>query len=434
MDAFDPELHLRLLGERMLVGRADLDHWGSPLAMAARALVAAGAMEPAAAEIVLDDYGLATALREGDPERVSMRAHRIAAGPTAAPELQPRRVVACDRAIERDEGTLHVRSVSLDDDSTTLAIAYRTQPAASRRRPSRMSMMMGAGPAAFGPVGRLHQVTLADDRGTTTGCHFSGGGSDQEWRGSLHADRPLAKDTKWIEIDGERIELVDDSPAGSVTIEPLDDQPAALRHLWAILSAPDRFHGPPTDLEPAIEVLVAAGAIDPEDPALDDVRAVASMIDPHQPPPAAGAVRRLPEPWSSLLSRRGRMDGPTGTAPIGLVTPPFDGVVVAAISLESGEEGFDVEVEVAPDYVMRDPFEDAGFGPTLAWWARDDRGNHYMGSLGGWSGGDGRGAGDITFHPALDPAAGRLELMPTAQTSRAVLAFDLPWAAKEPSP
>lgn len=383
-----------------------------------------------AAEAVIDDYAMATALRNGELEHYSMRTHRGAHHATPV-TLEPRRVVPCDRVIDKGGETLHVRSVSLDDDSTTVAITCRMQPARPRRRHGRMAVMMGGGPAFFGPAGQLQQITLADDRGTKVGSHFSGGGSDQEWRGRLHADQPLAKDTAWIELDGERIDLTDTPPAGSVVIESLDDQPPALRHLWGLVAAPDHFHGTPTDLEPAIEALTAAGALDPEDAGLADVRAVASMIDPHQNPPGARRVRRLPEPWRSLLARRGRMAGPTGTASIGLVTPPFDGIVVAAMSLESNEQGFEVEVEVAPDVVMHHPFEDTGVRRTLSWWARDDRGNHYIGSMGGWSGGDGRGWGDIAFNPALDPTAGRLELMPTAETSRAVISFALPWASEE---
>jgi hypothetical protein len=409
----------------VLAGHGHDYAWSSPLSTAARALVAVEAIDPEAVEAVLDDYGSALALRDGEFEHYPMRARRP--GPPAAPaELPPRRVVPCDRAIDKGGETLHVRSVSLDDDSTTLAITYLMKPPPLRRRHGGMAMLVGRGPF-FGPGGPLQQVTVADDRGTKVGTQFSGGGSDWEWRGHLHADAPLAKDTAWIEVDGERIELEDAPPAGEVVIEALEDQPRALRYLWGLVATYDDFHGPPTVLEPAIEALVAAGALDADDSSLRDVRAVASMIDPHRRAPGARRVRRLPEPWRSLLARRGRTDGPSGTAAIGLVTPRFDGIVVAAISLESHGEGFEVEVEVAPDTVMYHGFEEPGLGPTLAWWARDDRGNHYLGTAAGWSGGEGRGRGDISFNPALDPEATRLELMPTAGTSRAVISFPLPW-------
>lgn len=42
-------------------------------------------------------------------------------------------------------------------------------------------MMFGHGPG--GPI----QVQLSDDRGTSVGTGFSGGGSDEEWEGHLTA-------------------------------------------------------------------------------------------------------------------------------------------------------------------------------------------------------------------------------------------------------
>ena len=73
-------------------------------------------------------------------------------------------------------------------------------------------MMQGG--AWYGPTAPLHQITLADDRGTKVATSFSGGGSDEEWRGHLHSHGPLAKDTAWIELDGERIDLEDVPASG----------------------------------------------------------------------------------------------------------------------------------------------------------------------------------------------------------------------------
>ena len=47
--------------------------------------------------------------------------------------------------------------------------------------------------------------------------------------------------------------------------------------------------------------------------------------------------------------------------------------------------------------------------------------------MGGWSGGDGHAQGEINYWPALDPKATRLDLMPTAETSRAVIRVPLSW-------
>ena len=65
-------------------------------------------------------------------------------------------------------------------------------------------MMMARG-TYFGSGGHLQQISLADDRGTVVGAHFSGGGSDEEWRGQLHAASPLATDTAWRATIRERM-------------------------------------------------------------------------------------------------------------------------------------------------------------------------------------------------------------------------------------
>ena len=65
---------------------------------------------------------------------------------------------------------------------------------------------------------------------------------------------------------------------------------------------------------------------------------------------------------------------------------------------------------------------------SLTWWARDDRGNHYLGH---WNGShrhdDAIKTGTLAFAPALDPLATRLDVLPTGLTERAVISFALSW-------
>jgi hypothetical protein len=56
----------------------------------------------------------------------------------------------------------------------------------------------------------------------------------------------------------------------------------------------------------------------------------------------------------------------------------------------------------------------------------DDRGNHYLGQMGNWSGGEDHSSGEIGLWPALHPKARRLEIVPTAEANRAVIGFPLP--------
>jgi len=429
MSGFDAELYLRLAGERSLLGgswrnRGPRD---SPLTEAARALVAIGAIATDGAQSLIDDYELAIALRgEGMRHHLQMRGHRHASSQAAATPLEQRRVVLCDGVIEQPTGTLRVRHASLSASSTRIAVtlhpADRQAGRARRGRGGIMMRMRGGGPGGSGP----RSVKLGDDRGTTVTAPFSGSGSGGEWQGHLTADQPLAEDTRWIEVDGARIELVDAQPHIEVSVQELENDQPALRHLWHCAATPGRFMGAPDMLEPAIDALVAAGALSAEDPALGDVRSVVASLQ-HGNRSMTAATRRLPEPWRSLLSRSGVQAGPAGTILIGAVTPPFDGVSVAVMSLEATEEGFELEVEETPGLGGGMPFDSGLQQRTLAWWAADDRGNHYLGHLGSWSGGDGHAAGTVQFWPVLDPKATRLEVMPSTDRARAVIRVPLAW-------
>ena len=432
MTRFDAELYLRLAGEEMILGvqRRQQRPWDSPLFEPASALVAVGAISAARAHAVIDDYSLAEALRSDQGQHLHQRialarAHRSRRSQSQA--LKPRRVVPCDRTIEDVNGTLHVRHVTLSEDSTSLAITWRPTQSGQARSHRRRSMIM-YGHRSGGPP----NPQLTDDRGTTVGTGFGGGGSDDKWEGHLTADQPLAPDTAWIEIDGERIELTGEAVQCAVAIEPLDGHASPHRYLWRRLAVP-HFHGPP-EIEASIDALIAAGALAPDDPVLDELRAVRAAMPNHpgMHPGASPSARRLPEPWRSLLSRLGRVDGPEGTLVLSAVTPQFDGFSVAVSCVESRPDGFGIEVDVAPGLEGGGPFRGSFESSQLAWWAADDRGNHHLGEMGSWSGGEDYSSGEIGFWPALHPQARRLEIMPTAEANRAVIGFPLPWAGGGP--
>lgn len=280
-----------------------------------------------------------------------------------------------------------------------------------------------------GPGGPL-SAQLTDDRGTTAGTGFSGGGSDEEWEGHLTADQPLAPDTAWIEIDGARIELAGEAPPCEVSIEKLAEEHIAHRYLWRRLAVPNHFDESP-EIEASIDALIAAGALEPDDPVLSELRAVREALPDHPGMHPAGprGVRQLPEPWRSLFSRLGREDGPEGTIALSAVTPEFDGFSVAVSCLESWPDGFAIEVDIAPGLEEGGPFRNSLEATRLAWWAADDRGNHHLGQIGSSSGAEDYSTAEIGFWPALHPKARRLQIMPTAETTRAVISLPLRWAA-----
>ena len=138
-------------------------------------------------------------------------------------------------------------------------------------------------------------------------------------------------------------------------------------------------------------------------------------------------MRGAPEPRQALQRREGRTDSPKGTIFVGAVTPEFDRHFAAAYYLESNPDGFSIEAAVSPPDSEHNPgqidFEDR----ALVWWARDDRGNHYLGHWEDSCADEAVVSGTIAFSPALDPLAERLELLPTGPGARAVISFPLRW-------
>ena len=63
----------------------------------------------------------------------------------------------------------------------------------------------------------------------------------------------------------------------------------------------------------------------------------------------------------------------------------------------------------------------------LTWWARDDHGNAYLGKVEALHGDDARASARVEFRPPLDPRATHVELMPTAETQRAIVRVPLHW-------
>jgi hypothetical protein len=271
---------------------------------------------------------------------------------------------------------------------------------------------------------------IVDDRGTTVASAFGGSGSDTLWEGHLSTQGPLALDTEWIELDGTRVALDGEPWPAEVSIEALPDASPGERYAWNRIAARD--HGRRLEsVDPLLRTLVAAGAIDAADPALESIRAVHAALPRHPHmrfhSPPSHAATNLPHPWRSLLQRGQRQDGPDGLVALGVTTPEFEGFTVVAAALESMAEGFTLDAYIAPG--LGGLSADLGFGsPTLTWWAEDDRGTSYLGASGSWNRGDAFTTAQLSFWPAIDPKASRLRLLPTATATRAVIDFALPWA------
>lgn len=226
----------------------------------------------------MGDYGLALAYRSGESAHFHhARARRAARPATPDPALGPLRAVPCPRLIEQPWGQLFLSYVVLSDEVTVLHVSMRpaSVPSGQRRAGARGWLagharvsgrrLGGAGSRVVG-LGLPRQLTVADDRGTTSTASFSGGGSDDEWRGRFEASPPLAPDTAWVEVLGERVGLPSTPPAGvQVWVEPQEDADPAHRYLWAKLASVAESDSSDA-METSIEALVAAGALEAGDP------------------------------------------------------------------------------------------------------------------------------------------------------------------------
>jgi hypothetical protein len=438
------ELYLRLAGERTLLDRAGADGHAddSPLDAAAHALVAVGAITVGAAQAIVDEYHLALACRRGEHFHHPARARRATpSGGNPSHSLAALRVVPCGRLIEQPWGHLYLRYLVLRSGSISLHVQMRASPVpagpdsqstgpgfASASSVTRISRPgPGRGARASGP-GFPQQLSLTDDRGTTVCAGLSGGGSDSEWDGEFEASPGLAQETAWIEVLGERVELpAAPSSAAAAWIEPLVGQDPALAYLWARVAIMAEFRAPAT-VESSIEALVAVGSLAPGDPAIAQMQAVAAELSRRGGlARQAGRPGPYPEPWQSLLARRGRGRGPVGLVMAGVTTPEFDGITVAVLAVQSQEGAFCADVETVPGLRHWRMSHAAVDEPILVWWAADDRGQHYLGQQASWHWDQDHGGGQLEFWPALDPAAQVLDIMPTLASARAVIRIPLAW-------
>ena len=367
----------------------------------------------------MDEYDLSRG--PGRPDPASGATDRPAAPAAPAAEAPPGigevRVVPCDRVIDQPGARLTFHYVAFTSHATTIRADFRLdEPPPRQPRPDPLPAW-------------ARQLSVTDSQGTTAAAVFSGSGriGGTVFRGRFETDPRLAADTTWIELLGERIELAAPPAVTETWVEPLPEQDPAVRHVWERVATLNDFHDPRLAFEATAAALVAAGALPAGAPVLDDARAVLAVLRPRNPDGAnpAPPPRDLAGPWPSLLARWGQLGGQVRTIAVGAVTPPFDGVTAAVIALESRAEHFGVSVELVPGVRTGLPYADLPDQGYLTWWAADDLGNYYLGEQGTWNPGAHRSYGTILFWPALDLRATRIDLMPTAAATRAVIRVPL---------
>ena len=417
MAAFDAEIYLRLLGERLL-DDPDQQHHGhlSPLRGAAAALVVAGTIGADQAWGVIDDYRTATNIRTREPRFLHF-------GPPSrrrkAASLVPRQTRVIDQEIPVGRSQLLLRDLGITAEGGILRYRRR-RDAQGPSQLARLFAQSGGFPWGSTPP----EIVDCDGNRPVVRFGSRGGDSEDRWDGELELHGTIAPEAAWLEIDGTQVGLNRRPARWEVRIEALEDQGPVERFLWRRLAVADIRSGLTADLEPLIQALLAAGALDQGSLLLKDLRAVAARL-PRRPlnqrPRPIRSTRGLAEPWRSLLGRLGRDDGPEWTLVLDAMIPACDGVLIAAHWITSDLAGFELEFEVAPNVLAAGALDEL----PVAWWARDDRENHYLGVSTGWYASDDRAQATMRYWPALDPRAKRLDLLVCVEAHQAVVSVSL---------
>jgi hypothetical protein len=416
----DPETYLRLAGERILLaqGRGNNMQEGSAMAIIGRAFIAAGALDAEWTRSVIGEYALAMALRLHGGR---MRMRHMAPGRAQGTRLTALRVVVCALSCDGSDEHRTLDRVLFAEDATHLDLSGVRPPgqAAMSMGPVRhMRMMRGMGP---GGVQGVQTLAVVDDRGTTATTHPQGShSSDRSWQATFVTDVPLSPDTRWIEIDGNRLELPPRMPVPETHVEAVEELPPLRAMFYKEILGSDQRHGGGDPVEVAMGALLATGVLAVDDSLVTDVRRIAGAVS------GGVSVPDLPEPWDSLVRRFSKSDGPTGRIPIGAVIDSVDGYSVRFDSLTSGPTSFSLSLAVSPGDPLLRYFP--GFElerSALDWWAEDDRMNSYV-AFNGSGGGSGELAqGEVHSLAPLDPKATVLRLLPTGATQRGVVTIAL---------
>jgi hypothetical protein len=345
--------------------------------------------------------------------------HTRARGQTPRQRLSAQRIVPA-QDFEHGNDRWRLERLLFADDVIQLKLSG-TDTAGARRS---MGQHM-----AFGPPGRRRPnqpspqtIALQDDRGSKATARLtSSGWGGGTWEASYTTDTTLSADTRWIELDGSRLDLPERRPTPDINLEPIEQLEPLRAALYAEILSTDRRHGGADTVEIASRALIATGFCDEDDAMLAELGRIAEAVTNAAPAPG------LPEPWASLVERFETNDGPTGVLPIGAAIDDLDGFSIRVDTLTSEASFFSLAVAMSPGAPLLSHFPgriDAEASP-ITWWAQDDRGNAYVALADRGGGSDMVAEGQVTSLAPLDPQATDLRIFPTGRSVRGVLRVPL---------
>ena len=220
-----------------------------------------------------------------------MLMHQRVMGQTPRQRLTAQRIDSSRHEFEHGNDRWKLERLLFADDGCHLNLSGTDM--AGAQAISGHHMMMGR-PGPQGPNQPNPQtITLSDDQGTKVtgrlGSSSWGGGS---WEASYTSDQALSADTRWIELDGTRLDLAERQPMPVMGLEPIAQLEPLRAALYAEILSTDRRHGGADTVEIACHALIGTGVCSDDDAMLAELRRIADAMN------SVTAVPGLPEPWS----------------------------------------------------------------------------------------------------------------------------------------
>jgi hypothetical protein len=406
----------------------------------ATAFASAGAVDEDTVESLVADLRTALAARgliDRDQLLTRMGFGHARQKPGAAPRTGSLRAIPVGAMTEctTDDrvGRVYFGALVIDQNSVELTVRATFSPAAGA---ASIDMTRRHGRH---PLMQIFDASSAtDDLGGSSYAHFSGGGSDDEWDGTLHF-MPVPPSARWLDVTlpgamPVRVDLTVAPVAYPVTSTPLAADGLAERYVDRVsveLLQSGDVDGLPGgeggDQAAAVAGLVVCGALTDRAPALRRFATVARRLHLDLPASLAGVrPEALPAEWLAMLDRWDRDDGPTGVVPLTAMLPELDGTQCVITGLRSDQDGARLQVH-ARGWPAGSRFGAVAVEP-FSWSARDDAGCWYTtGEEGGGYTSDGRADMDLRLMPAISPQARSLEIILTGKTSQVSVTIPLDW-------
>ncbi len=431
---------------RARLNRSGLEHVPPPaeacvdrLTSLATAFASAGAVDEEVAESLVDDMRTSLAARGLiDPDdllsgmRFVHQQHHPATSTVSVRVIPVGATFDCQT--DDRSGRVHLGAMMLDANSAELTVVARFSPAPTANAAA-MTRRHGRHPL----MATFDACSATDDRGGSYHAHFSGGGSDDEWDGTLHFSPVPPATARWLDVTVPgaapvRVDLTAAPVSYAVTSTQLAADGLAERYVDGVcveLLQSGPVNGLADDetanKAAAVAGLLGSGVLTDRSPALRRFAAVARRARLDLPASLAGIrAGELPAEWLAIGDRPDRDDAPHGVIALAAMLPELEGARCVVTGIRSDPEDTTLHIN-AHGWPTAPHFRSVSLEPFTCT-ARDDVGGWYVTDhMGGGFHSDGRADIDLRLLPAVSPAARSLEIILTGKTGQVSVTVPLDW-------